>query len=318
MRHGVQGIALVGPTAVGKTALALAMAERIPVEVISVDSRQVYRGMDIGTAKATPAERARVPHHGLDRVDPSERYSAGRFAREARTWIREIRDRGRIPLLVGGTGFFLRALLEPLFEEPPMDPDRGARLDAWLDQLPLAELEHWARTLDPERMARVEPGGRQRLRRVVRVALLTGRPLSGWHRSGAVEGEAGVPLSVVSMEAPAEWVRPRIEARAARMFEEGLVEEVRRLRQAGFDRTAPGMTATGYREVTDLLDGRIDEATARERIASATRAYARRQRTWFRNQLPEDTLRIDAQRPREELVVEIARRLEGPDGGGPG
>ncbi|HJS48024.1 MAG TPA: isopentenyl transferase family protein, partial [Gemmatimonadales bacterium] len=135
---------LVGPTAVGKTAVALALAEHWPLEVISADSRQIYRGLDVGTAKPSRRERTRVAHHGLDLVAPGERFSAGRYAREAAGWIGEVRGRGRLPVVVGGTGLYVRALAEGLFLEPPLDPSRRLALDAWLGRLPAADLLRWA------------------------------------------------------------------------------------------------------------------------------------------------------------------------------
>ncbi|NIP80361.1 MAG: tRNA (adenosine(37)-N6)-dimethylallyltransferase MiaA, partial [Gemmatimonadetes bacterium] len=165
-----------------------AIAERLSGEIISADSRQVYRHMDIGTAKATPEERARVPHHGLDLVDPGERYSAGRFARDARRWLAEIRGRGRVPVVVGGTGFFIRALTHPLFREPPMDRDRRERLEGFLAGLSQPRLRAWLTRLDPESATRLEArGGRQRVLRALELALLTGRPIGWWHRKGQPE-----------------------------------------------------------------------------------------------------------------------------------
>ena len=165
---------LVGPTGVGKTAVATALSRLLPVEVVSADSRQVYRGLEIGTAAPTPAERAAAPYHGLGVVDPAERYSAGRFARDAAAWIAGIVARGRTPLVVGGTGPYVRALFDGLFEEPDLDAERRARLGVWLRGHPAERLDRWARRLDRD----FRGGGVQRAQRVVEIALLTGRPLS--------------------------------------------------------------------------------------------------------------------------------------------
>jgi tRNA dimethylallyltransferase len=318
-------LALVGPTASGKTALSLELAGRLDGEIVSMDSRQVYRGMDIGTAKPTAEERARVPHHGLDRVDPVERYSAGRFAREARRHIAEIRARGRVPILVGGTGFFLRALLEPIFREPPLDAHRREGLRKVLGTLDLEELGRWVRRLDPERAGMAMAGGRQRILRTLEVALLSGRPLSWWHRHAEPDG-APVPLAVVALEWDAGVLATRIRARTAGMVADGLVDEVRGLLEAGVPPDAPGMTGTGYREVQAFLRGETDLPGMVRAIEEATRAYARRQRTWFRNQLPAETLRLEAGRPAEELLEEVVdfwrRRTGGahgePEGSGGG
>ncbi len=297
-------LAITGPTAAGKTALSLQVARRLDGEIVSMDSRQVYRGMDIGTAKASETERRAVPHHGLDLVEPDERYSAGRFARDARVWMSEIRDRGRVPILVGGTGFFLRAIMEPIFAEPVMDEKRRIALRRYLRLQPPERLAAWVRRLDPERAEMAIEGGTQRMSRTLEVALLSGRPLSAWHREAPPDG-APVPGVVVLLELPRAEMDRRIEARAARMVREGLLEEVRALLARGFGPADPGMTGTGYREAAAHLEGRTAlEETVLE-IARSTRRYARRQLTWFRNQLPADTRTIDATAPLEAQVAEV-------------
>ena len=304
-------LALVGPTASGKTELALALAGALPCEIVSMDSRQVYRGMDVGTAKATPAERARVPHHGLDLVDPDEHYSAGRFARDARAWIREIEARGRVPLLVGGTGFFLRALMDPIFAEPPLERARVQALRRWLAAQPRALLEAWAQRLDPARAELAAQGGPQRLSRTLEIALLSGRSLSEWHRSAPPDGER-VRGVVVKLELPREELDRRIEERTRRMVREGLVAEVRGLLARGYAPEAPGMTGVGYREIVSHLRGEMTLDEAVGAVAAATRRYARRQLTWLRNQLPPDAAAVDATAPlpaRVEAVLEAWRRV---------
>jgi tRNA dimethylallyltransferase len=306
-------LALVGPTASGKTELALAVARCLPVEIVSVDSRQVYRGMDVGTAKPTAAERAAVPHHGLDLVEPGERYSAGRFARDARGWIEGIEARGRVPLLVGGTGFFLRALVEPIFSEPGMDRARVDALRRWLRGQPREVLEAWVRRLDPARAEAAVQGGPHRLARALEVALLTGRPLSEWHRTAPPEGERMQGV-VVRLELPREELDRRIEARVRRMVEEGLVDEVERLLARGYGPDAPGMTGVGYREVAAHLRGESTLEEAAAAVTASTRRYARRQLTWLRNQLPPGVVAVDATLPlprRVEAVLEAWRARGG-------
>ena len=304
IRRGPPVLALVGPTASGKTALSLPLAEALDAEIISMDSRQVYRGMDIGTAKVPAAERARIPHHGLDLVDPGERYSAGRFARDARGWIGEIRGRERLPLLVGGTGFFLRALVEPVFREPPLDPPRRSELERLLEALPPDELARWVTRLDPERAEVAVAGGPQRMIRTLEVALLTGRPLSWWHTHAPAEADP-VAVRIVRLRIPREENVRRIDARALEMFDRGLLAEVDRLLRAGAEPGDPGMTGTGYREAADVLLGRssLDEAVAR--VQAVTRAYARRQETWFRHQLPPGVLELDALLPLDVQVDQV-------------
>lgn len=299
-------LALVGPTAVGKTALSLEVARRIDAEIVSVDSRQVYRGMDVGTAKPTEEERGGVPHHGLDLLNPDRRYSAGRFARDARRWIREIESRGRVPLLVGGTGFFLRALTDPIFREPAMDDDRRDRLRAWLGGRPEEELVRWVRRLDPERAAVAGRGGPQRLGRTLEVALLSGRPLSWWHRHGEPEAEpvAGV---VCLLHRERDDLYDRIDRRVDAMVEGGLLDEVRALLERGFGPDDPGLSGTGYREIAAHLAGETSLDEAAERIGAATRGFARRQITWFRHQRPEPSMCVDAARPLEEQADRVVR-----------
>lgn len=292
-------LAITGATSVGKTRLSLALARELPLEVVSMDSRQVYRRMDIGTGKATDAERRSVPHWGLDLVDPEEAFSAGRFAREARSWIADIRARGRLPVLVGGTGFFLRALTDPVFLEPPLDPARRGRLRDYLRRRAPEELAAWVRILDPKR-AEVA-GGRQRLGRTLEMALLTGRPLSWWHRRAPPEAPPLTAL-VVHLELGRSALYRRIDRRVVAMIEAGLEDEVRSLLASGCTRESIGMTAVGYREMARLLWGEEDLSETVRSIQRATRRYARRQITWFRNQLPPETLRLDAGSSLDELV----------------
>ncbi|MFS8637728.1 MAG: tRNA (adenosine(37)-N6)-dimethylallyltransferase MiaA [Gemmatimonadota bacterium] len=305
--EGRKPVALVitGPTATGKTALSLDVAERLDGEIISMDSRQVYRGMDIGTAKVTPDQRARVPHHGLDLVDPDERYSAGRFARDARRWIEEIRARGHTPILVGGTGFFLRALTHPLFREPEMPERAREALKRWLERQPEEKLRRWLADLDPATARTLEAsGGRQRVARALEVALLTGRPLSWWHRHAPPETPP-LPLLIFVLWLPREQLYRRINDRVLEMIEAGWVDEVRALLERGYDLDDPGMVATGYPELVAYLRGEWSLEEAIEATQRATRRYARRQLTWFRHQLPPGAIWLDASRPRAELVDTI-------------
>lgn len=294
--HAPLFLAVAGPTASGKTDLSLALAERVRVEVISMDSRQVYRDMDVGTDKVGAAARAAIQHHGLDLVAPDERYSAGRFARDARRWVAEIRARDALPLLVGGTGFFLRAVTDPVFDEPPLDPERMETLRAYLGAQDRDRLERWARRLDPARAELAAEGGPQRLGRTIEVALLSGRPLSWWHRARPAE-EPGLPGVIVVLDLPRDVMDRRVDERVTGMVERGLVEEVRRLIAAGYGEDAPGLTGTGYREIAAHLRGEATLEEALEEIRRNTRKYARRQLTWFRHQLPESAVRIDAMLP---------------------
>jgi tRNA dimethylallyltransferase len=301
-------LVITGPTATGKTGISLEVAERLDGEIISMDSRQVYRGMDIGTAKATTAERRRVPHHGLDLVDPDERYNAGRFATDARRWIDEIRSRGRLPILVGGTGFFLRALTQPLFAEPPLPTGPRRALQDHLDGLPAADLERWLATLDPataaELAGRAGGAGRQRLSRALEIALLTGRPLSWWHAAAPSPLPPLRPLVIV-LDLPRPLLNQRIDHRVQTMIDAGLEAEVAALLAAGYHSAHPGMNATGYAELIPFLRGECSREDAIDAVQRATRRYARRQLTWFRNQLPPGARWLDASEPQDHLVERV-------------
>ena len=302
--------ALVGATAVGKTALSLRVAQELDAELISMDSRQIYRRMDVGTAKVDRESRALVPHHGLDLIEPSESYSAVRFAREARVWAHKIEGRGRLPIVVGGSGFFLRALMDPVFREPAVSEDRRSRLRRWLSGRPTEELARWVRALDPARALLAEAGGPHRLSRSVEVPLLTGRPLSWWHRKGPLEARP-LDVRVVLVELPRGELYRRIDERTSRMFEGGLLEEVRRLLEEGYTVHDPGMTGTGYREAASVVLGELDLAEALDSVQKATRGYARRQLTWFRNQIPEPALRVDASISLVDQTEQVVRWWEG-------
>jgi tRNA dimethylallyltransferase len=270
---------VVGPTGVGKTAVAVALAVLTPITVISADARQVYRGLDIGTAKPDPETLARVPHRGLDLIDPGERYSAGRFAREAAGWLAEIRARGRDPIVVGGTGLYIRALAEGLFHEPPFDPERRQQLRAWSESLEGPALARWAGRLDPA----FPGGGRQRAARAIEVALLTGHALSWWQREARASG--ALRPWYIHLTLPREALHRRLADRVDAMLRAGLVQEVRRVLAEGVAADAPGLDGVGYREVVSMLQGRLPEAALRDAILVSTRRYAKRQDTWFRNQL---------------------------------
>lgn len=303
---------LVGPTGVGKTAVAAAWAALEPITVVSADARQVYRCLDIGTAKPDRSLRERVPHLGIDVVEPGERYSAGRFARDAAAWIAQARADGRQPLVVGGTGLYVRALADGLFREPPLDAVPRERLRAWTAGLPAARLAHWAARLD----RRFAGGGRQRAARVIEVALLTGRSLSWWQREAR---ESGVMRPwYIQLTLPRDVLHRRIAERVDHMLAAGLVDEVRRTLAGGTSPRAPGLDGVGYREVVALLEGRLPARQLRDAIVVATRRYAKRQETWLRHQLRRQTSDVrrqndevwalDATGSPEDLAATIATR----------
>jgi len=297
---GARTPVIVGPTGIGKTAVAYALAAHWPLEVVSADSRQIYRCLDIGTAKPPRRWLATVPHHGLDLVRPGERYSAGRFAREAPRWIAEIQARGRMPVVVGGTGLYVKTVTDGLFAEPPLDPSLRRALERWTSTLEAVELVRWAARLDPG----FRGGGRQRAARTVEVALLTGRPLSHWQ---AVARSRGVitPWYVV-LTAPRAVLHQRLLVRAEEMVRRGMIEEVAAVLAEGTPAGAPGLDAIGPREAVEYLHGLRPRESVAQAVAIASRQYAKRQETWFRHQLEGPVLSLDATRPAAEVAAVIA------------
>lgn len=271
---------ICGPTAAGKSGLALRLAEATRAGILSADSRQVYRGFDLGTAKPTPAERAAVPHAGIDVDDPRERYSAARWMASVDDWRAALARQGRGVLVVGGTGLYLRTLAAPLFEEPPLDPVARAALERELQPLPLEELRRQCQALDPARAHL----GRTQLLRAIEVARLTGQPISAWHQAHARAPRYAVRYLLVD---PGAALQERIVHRVDAMLAAGWVDEVRALMDT-VPPDAPAWNATGYDTIRQVVDGTLALAQAREQIVIATRQYAKRQRTWFRHQLPPD------------------------------
>ena len=306
--RGREAIVITGPTGSGKTESAVEVAERLDGEIVSADSRQVYRYLDVGTAKPGASLRDRVPHHGLDLLDPRERYSAGRFARDARDWISGIVGRGRVPVIVGGTGLFIRALLAPLGPEPEFDADRRERLRQLLSDWPTEKLRRWLERLDPPRASQLEnEGGPQRLARSLEVVLLSGRRHSWW----LDQPPETAPLAalIVCLRLRREELYRRIDARFDAMMAAGLLDEVRDL-LARFPERSPGLKSVGYVELISHLRGECTLTEAVETAKRNTRQFARRQLTWFRHQLPADTVWMDAADRREDLIERIVALWE--------
>lgn len=277
---------ITGCTGAGKSALAMAIGRRHPVLIVSADSRQIYRGFDIGTAKPTAAEQREVPHAGIDVADPTTRYNAARWADVAEQAVGEARSRGLVPLVVGGTGLYLRALFEPLFQEPALDPDARIALEAELAPRSTAELQRWVAQLDPPRAHL----GRTQLLRAIEVALLTGTPISAWHTQAQRPARYAARYLVADA---GETLGSRLTARLDAMLREGWVEEARRL-AADVPGDAPAWKATGYATARRMAEGALGAAAGREEILVGTRQYAKRQRTWIRHQLPADQItRVD-------------------------
>lgn len=268
---------ICGPTGAGKSALALSLAGRLPIAIISADSRQVYRGFDIGTAKPTRAEREAVPHFGIDVAEPDERFTAARWAGHVPAWLDEARSSGRTPVLVGGTGFYLRALFAPLFVEPELDESRRRDLRPLLRSLPAEEVRRWCEALDPSRAAL----GRAQWERAIEVALLSGRRITDLHADH--RRATGLTARYLVVD-PGAVLAPRLEQRTDEMLEAGWLDEVRAL-ASRVPKDAKAWTATGYDALWQVVQGNRTLADATEEVVIRTRQYAKRQRTWFRHQL---------------------------------
>ncbi|RKP48636.1 tRNA (adenosine(37)-N6)-dimethylallyltransferase MiaA [Pararobbsia silviterrae] len=276
---------LLGPTASGKTAAALALAAREPIEIISIDSALVYRGMDIGTAKPTREELASVPHHLIDIIDPAEAYSAAQFHDDALRLIGEVRARGRRPVLVGGTMLYYKALTEGLNALPTADPALRAQLDA--DGLRDGWPAMHARLadVDPVTAARLPPNDAQRIQRALEIYLQSGKPMSAWLAEPRHAPDTGYRFVPIALEPSDRAVlHARIAARFDAMLTHGLIDEVERLRRRGdLEPSMPSMRCVGYRQVWEYLDGLTDRATMRDKGIFATRQLCKRQLTWLRS-----------------------------------
>ena len=274
---GLPVVAIVGSTATGKSAVSLAVAEALDGEIVNADAMQFYRGMDIGTAKLPVAERRGIAHHQLDTLDVHEDASVARFQREARADIAAIRERGKTPIVVGGSGLYHRALLDR-FEFPPTDPDVRARLEARGETEGPGVLYRELLETDPEAAASIGPSNTKRLVRALEVIEITGRPFS----SGLPRHEYEVPAVQIGLEVSHDVLDPRIDARVDAMWEQGLVDEVTGLVARGLRDGTTARRAVGYAETLRHLDGELTADETRALIAQHTRRLARKQRQWFR------------------------------------
>ena len=306
-------LCLAGPTASGKTAAALAIAAAWrgarPIEIVSVDSALVYRGMDIGTAKPSPAEVALVPHHLIDIIEPSEAYSAARFVADAGRLVGEITARGALPLLVGGTMLYFKALFEGLDAMPAADRDVRAALAAKLERDGLPTLYRELQRVDPVTAARLKPADQQRIQRALEVFRVSGQPLSSFHTEKVALAHA--PLISLEPDDRA-WLHQRIETRFHQMLDAGLAVEVRALGERGdVDADMPSMRCVGYRQTWEaLVEGDLSDLP--ERGVAATRQLAKRQMTWLRGMPQRHRVACDAPDATEQVVALATRLVEGP------
>jgi len=315
---------LVGPTAVGKTALSLALARQLDAEIISADSRLFYRGMDIGTAKPTLAERGDIPHHLINVADPDDTWSLSRFQEQAARVIGEITARGRLPLLVGGTMLYFKALFDGIDDMPAADPAVRARLEAQAAAQGWPALHAELARVDPATAARLAPGDSQRIQRALEVWEVSGRPLSSFHttKSGAASANPMSAGALFSLEPENRaWLHERIAQRFDAMLDVGFVDEVRLLRARGdLHPDLPSMRCVGYRQAWEELDLQalqpagtpLNRAALRERGVAATRQLAKRQITWLRSMPRRQPIACDQPNAVAALVQGVLHRLDGP------
>ena len=299
----------MGPTASGKTEVAIGLCKRFPVDIISVDSALVYRGMDVGTAKPDQETLRRVPHRLIDIRDPEEPYSAGDFVRDARAAMDEIVAAGRTPLLVGGTMMYFRALTQGIAELPSADEDIRAGIDADAAREGWPALHARLAEVDPDSAARINPNDSQRIQRALEVYLASGTPLTEWHRSATKEGRDYDYLKFGLLIEPRSVLHGRIEARLDTMLRGGFLDELRELKQRpGISRDCSSMRSVGYRQFWAHLDGEAEFDEAREKALAATRQLAKRQHTWLRS---ESGLRLV--NPLETDSIDAISRILGPE-----
>ncbi len=278
-------ICLAGPTASGKTEFAIRLRERLPLEIISVDSALVYRGMDIGTAKPDAETLKHAPHRLIDIRDPEENYSAGDFVRDARAEMQQIRDAGRIPFFVGGTMMYFRSLTEGIAELPEADPQVRTELDADAASVGWPAMHEKLSVIDADAAARINPNDSQRIQRALEVFAVSGRTMTAWQTG--TRRPAAEFLKLALVPGSRALLHERIGSRLQSMFNKGFVEEVEALRnRPGLSGRSPSMRAVGYRQIWSHLDGAFDRSTAAAKALAATRQLAKRQLTWLRSDKP--------------------------------
>jgi tRNA dimethylallyltransferase len=277
-------VAILGPTATGKSALGIAIAERFNGEIINCDSTAVYRGFDIGTDKVQLDERRGIPHHLIDIADPTDEYTAAQYARDAAAVISDLHAKGKLPILVGGTGFYYRALTRGLFPGPGKDADLRARLEAIAGRKGVETLHRMVSRVDPDSGARIQPRDLKRLVRALEVYFQTGKPLTAHFEDTVSPLGPDVTIGAIALRMPAPWLAERLARRVDEQFAAGLLDEIRALVAAGVPPDARPFGGLVYRQAMEHLRGVRDEASTRALIAQENRKYARRQLIWFRKE----------------------------------
>ncbi len=299
---------LSGPTAVGKTRIALRLAKRLDAEILSLDSMAIYRGMAIGTAKPDKHERALVPHHLIDLADPAQEFSVTEYVSAALEAVEDVIDRGHVPLFVGGTGLYLKAILRGIFDGPPANWDLRRQLEEQSRKSGAQQLHDQLVAVDPWTARRLHVNDQRRIIRALEVHAATGIPLSQLHHN-VVRPSSDRPAAVVWLEPPREWLRARIDQRVDRMMEQGLLQETQNLLSA---RQAPGRTARqalGYRELIAHLEADCPLGESVELIKVRTRQFAKRQHTWFRNMEECESMTVSGEESAEQLADQLFHRI---------
>jgi tRNA dimethylallyltransferase len=306
--HGGCAVAVVGPTATGKSELAILLAEQLNGEIISVDSMQVYRGLDIGTAKPSAPDRARVPHHLIDIVDINAEFNVARFVGLAQQSIQEIRQRGRVPVLCGGTGLYFKALFHGLGPAPA----RNAALRADLEKIPLPELLAELASCDPLTYQRIDRQNPRRVIRAVEVIRVTGKAYSLQRADWSLQPEGAYEAVIFGITRNPADLQCRIDTRVGAMFNQGLVAETKKLLEAGLANNPTALQALGYRQVVDYLRGVRSLSETIALVKLRTRQFAKRQMTWFRRQLPVQWIKAEAADAPAQIIAQLSADLPEP------
>lgn len=304
-------IAILGPTATGKSALGIAIAERFNGEIINCDSTAVYRGFDIGTDKVAMHERRGIPHHLIDIADPTDEYTAAQYARDAAAVVTDLHARGRLPILVGGTGFYYRALTRGLFPGPGKDAELRGRLERIAERKGVETLHRMVARVDPASAARIQPRDLKRLVRALEVYFQTGRPLTAHFEHTVSPLGKDVQVGAVALRMPAPWLADRLAKRVDAQFDAGLLDEIRGLLASGVPPDARPFGGLVYRQAMEHLRGMRDEAATRKLIAQENRRYARRQLIWFRKE--PNLVWLDGPGTNAEVQDSVIRELAARD-----